>query len=169
MPDRRLEGCCTLATTQEQAHEERKQHQTRNYCLDVLVRPTRYIVTSSSARFYCRPTTSGPTPVVYLEGLTDGDSTACAVMARLARYGRLDPCVSAPPGKHSSPGTLTKSHRQKMPRLTWRDGVVHSRGLRLMIVAFDCDDIDGNVRMFASIREKDDAWSRLGVNRPGDA
>jgi hypothetical protein len=35
------------------------------------------------------------------------------------------------------------------------DGVLHSWGLRLMIVAFDCDDIDGVVRILPSIKEQD--------------
>jgi hypothetical protein len=35
------------------------------------------------------------------------------------------------------------------------DGIMHSTGLRLMIVAFDCDDIDGNVRVLPSIRDMD--------------
>ena len=35
------------------------------------------------------------------------------------------------------------------------DGICHSTGLRLMIVAFDCSDVDGNVRILPSIREKD--------------
>jgi len=35
------------------------------------------------------------------------------------------------------------------------DGVVHSTGLRLMVAALDCDDIQGNVRIFASIKELD--------------
>ena len=35
------------------------------------------------------------------------------------------------------------------------DGVIHSTGLRLAIIAFDCDDGDGNVRVLPSIRELD--------------
>jgi hypothetical protein len=35
-------------------------------------------------------------------------------------------------------------------------GLVHSQGLRLMIVAFDCDDIDGSDRVLPSIKEQDD-------------
>lgn len=35
------------------------------------------------------------------------------------------------------------------------DGIMHSKGLRLMIVAFDCDDIDGTVRILPSIRDID--------------
>lgn len=35
------------------------------------------------------------------------------------------------------------------------DGIVHSSGFRLMIVAFDCDNVDGVVRILPSIREQD--------------
>lgn len=35
------------------------------------------------------------------------------------------------------------------------DGIVHSNGLRLMIVAFDCDSIDGCVRILPSVRNID--------------
>jgi hypothetical protein len=35
------------------------------------------------------------------------------------------------------------------------DGIMHSKGLRLMIVAFDCDSIDGTVRILPSIRDID--------------
>lgn len=35
------------------------------------------------------------------------------------------------------------------------DGVLHSAGLRLMIVAFDCDDIEGNIRILPSIKDLD--------------
>jgi hypothetical protein len=39
------------------------------------------------------------------------------------------------------------------------DGIMHSQGLRLMIVAFDCDDIDGTVRILPSIKEIDNGAS----------
>jgi len=35
------------------------------------------------------------------------------------------------------------------------DGILHSTGLRLMIVAFDCDSIDGQVRVLPSIKDID--------------
>lgn len=35
------------------------------------------------------------------------------------------------------------------------DGIMHSKGLRLMIVAFDCDDIVGQLRILPSIKEID--------------
>lgn len=35
------------------------------------------------------------------------------------------------------------------------DGICHSTGLRLMIVAFDCSHVDGNVRILPTIRAKD--------------
>lgn len=35
------------------------------------------------------------------------------------------------------------------------DNIIHSNGLRLMIVAFDCDNIDGNIRILPTIRELD--------------
>lgn len=35
------------------------------------------------------------------------------------------------------------------------DGIMHSSGLRLMIVAFDCNDIDGTVRVLPSIKDLD--------------
>jgi hypothetical protein len=36
------------------------------------------------------------------------------------------------------------------------DGILHSTGLRLMIVAFDCNSIDGQIRILPSIKEIDD-------------
>lgn len=39
------------------------------------------------------------------------------------------------------------------------DGIMHSTGLRLMIVAFDCDDIDGVERILPSIRDIDNGIS----------
>jgi hypothetical protein len=35
------------------------------------------------------------------------------------------------------------------------DGILHSTGLRLMIVAFDCNSIDGQIRILPSIKEID--------------
>lgn len=35
------------------------------------------------------------------------------------------------------------------------DGIMHSNGLRLMIVAFDCNQIDGTVRVLPSIKDID--------------
>jgi hypothetical protein len=37
------------------------------------------------------------------------------------------------------------------------DGICHSSGLRLMIVAFDCSHVEGNVRVLPTIRELDGA------------
>jgi hypothetical protein len=58
------------------------------------------------------------------------------------------------------PYDIVKAQRNQMAEYTARDlhradGVMHSKGLRLMIVAFDCDDIDGNVRILPSIKEID--------------
>lgn len=36
------------------------------------------------------------------------------------------------------------------------DGILHSTGLRLMIVAFDCNNIDGQIRVLPSIKDIDD-------------
>jgi hypothetical protein len=54
--------------------------------------------------------------------------------------------ITAPKGQMME-YTTTDLHRA--------DGIMHSPGLRLMIVAFDCDDIDGNVRILPSIRDID--------------
>lgn len=45
------------------------------------------------------------------------------------------------------------------------DGIMHSTGLRLMIVAFDCDTIDGTVRVLPSIRETDNGASMPTYSR----
>jgi len=41
------------------------------------------------------------------------------------------------------------------------DGIMHSQGLRLMIVAFDCNNIDGTERILPSIKDQDN-----GVTAP---
>lgn len=58
------------------------------------------------------------------------------------------------------PYDLMTAEKNQMIEYTSRDvhradGICHSTGFRLMIVAFDCTDIDGNVRMYPSIREQD--------------
>ena len=45
------------------------------------------------------------------------------------------------------------------------DGIMHSQGLRLMIVAFDCDDIDGSVRVLPSIKDIDNGISVASYSR----
>lgn len=58
------------------------------------------------------------------------------------------------------PYELMTAEKNQMIEYTSRDvhradGIYHSTGFRLMIVAFDCTDIDGNVRILPSIRETD--------------
>lgn len=62
--------------------------------------------------------------------------------------------------KLKEPYKVVAAKKNQMVEYTARDlhradGVLHSKGLRLMIVAFDCDDIDGNVRILPSIRDID--------------
>jgi hypothetical protein len=62
--------------------------------------------------------------------------------------------------KLGEPHKVIKAQKNQMAEYTARDlhradGIVHSHGLRLMIVAFDCDSIDGNVRILPSIRDID--------------
>jgi hypothetical protein len=45
------------------------------------------------------------------------------------------------------------------------DGIMHSQGLRLMIVAFDCDDIDGKIRVLPSIRDIDNGAEKPVYSR----
>lgn len=66
----------------------------------------------------------------------------------------------------AQPHDVISAVKNQMVEYTTRDfhradGIMHSAGLRLMIVAFDCDDIDGTVRVLPSIRELDD-----GVTAP---
>lgn len=68
--------------------------------------------------------------------------------------------------KLSEPHTIITAPKNQMVEYTARDlhradGILHSTGLRLMIVAFDCDEIDGKVRVLPSIRNIDD-----GANVP---
>ena len=61
----------------------------------------------------------------------------------------------------SKPHQIVTAPKNQMVEYTTRDlhradGVLHSRGLRLMIVAFDCDNIDGVVRILPTIKEMDD-------------
>lgn len=60
----------------------------------------------------------------------------------------------------AQPFDFVKAEKNQMVEYTTRelhraDGIVHSNGLRLMIVAFDCDSIDGTVRVLPSIRDVD--------------
>lgn len=69
-------------------------------------------------------------------------------------------------GKLSEPHAIITAPKNQMVEYTARDlhradGILHSTGLRLMIVAFDCDEIDGTVRVLPSIRNIDD-----GANVP---
>lgn len=64
------------------------------------------------------------------------------------------------------PYTIITAPKNQMVEYTSRDlhradGIMHSNGLRLMIVAFDCDDIDGTVRVLPSIKDLDN-----GVDAP---
>jgi hypothetical protein len=64
------------------------------------------------------------------------------------------------------PYTITTAPKNQMMEYTSRDlhradGIMHSTGLRLMIVAFDCDEIDGTVRVLPSVRDLDN-----GVQNP---
>ncbi|HEY5267659.1 MAG TPA: hypothetical protein VII94_00815 [Candidatus Saccharimonadales bacterium] len=45
------------------------------------------------------------------------------------------------------------------------DGIMHSNGLRLMIVAFDCSDIEGKVRVLPSIKELDNGAEKPVYSR----
>lgn len=59
------------------------------------------------------------------------------------------------------PYEIMSAEKNQMIEYTSRDvhradGICHSAGLRLMIVAFDCSNIDGNIRMLPSIREADE-------------
>jgi hypothetical protein len=60
----------------------------------------------------------------------------------------------------SKPYQIITAPKNQMVEYTTRDlhradGILHSRGLRLMIVAFDCDDINGTVRILPTIKEID--------------
>jgi hypothetical protein len=68
--------------------------------------------------------------------------------------------------KLGEPHDIVSAPKNQMIEYTARDlhrasSVVQSKGLRLMIVAFDCDDIDGNVRILPSIKDMDN-----GVPKP---
>jgi hypothetical protein len=65
----------------------------------------------------------------------------------------------------SNPFEAITAPKNQMVEYTTRDlhradGIMHSSGLRLMIVAFDCDEIDGNVRMLPSIRDLDNGIAK---------
>jgi hypothetical protein len=62
--------------------------------------------------------------------------------------------------KLAQPYSYIVAPKNQMMEYTTRDlhradGVMHSIGLRLMIVAFDCDSIDGQVRILPSIKDVD--------------
>lgn len=62
--------------------------------------------------------------------------------------------------KLAEPYTYSTATKNQMVEYTTRDlhradGIMHSVGLRLMIVAFDCDSIDGQIRILPSIRDLD--------------
>ena len=64
----------------------------------------------------------------------------------------------------SEPHEVVSAPKNQMVEYTTRDlhradGIMHSTGLRLMIVAFDCDDIDGTVRVLPSIKDIDNGIS----------
>lgn len=68
------------------------------------------------------------------------------------------------------PHNIITAPKNQMVEYTARDlhradGVMHSTGLRLMIVAFDCDDIDGTVRILPSIKEIDSGISVPSYSR----
>jgi hypothetical protein len=63
-------------------------------------------------------------------------------------------------GELAKPHKVISAPKNQMVEYTSRDlhradGVMHSSGLRLMIVAFDCNEIDGTVRVLPSIKELD--------------
>lgn len=67
---------------------------------------------------------------------------------------------SALSSRLAQPFDVISAPKNQMMEYTARDlhradGIMHSTGLRLMIVAFDCDDIDGNERILPSIRDLD--------------
>lgn len=60
----------------------------------------------------------------------------------------------------TKPHNIISAEKNELYEYTSRDvhradGICHSTGLRLMIVAFDCSDVDGNTRILPSIRETD--------------
>jgi hypothetical protein len=62
------------------------------------------------------------------------------------------------------PHKVISAPKNQMVEYTTRDlhradGVMHSDGLRLMIVAFDCNEIDGTVRILPSIKDLDNGVS----------
>jgi hypothetical protein len=62
--------------------------------------------------------------------------------------------------KLEDPHTVVSAAKNQMVEYTSRDlhragSTAYSQGYRLMIVAFDCDSIDGNVRVLPSIKEID--------------
>jgi len=70
----------------------------------------------------------------------------------------------------SNPFVTVTAPKNQMVEYTTRDlhradGIMHSSGLRLMIVAFDCDEIDGNVRILPSIKELDNTKSEPVYDR----
>lgn len=72
--------------------------------------------------------------------------------------------------KLSRPFEKITASKNQMIEYTTRDlhradGILHSKGLRLMIVAFDCDDIDGQIRILPSIKNIDSGVSAPEYSR----
>jgi hypothetical protein len=68
------------------------------------------------------------------------------------------------------PFQVISSPKNQMMEYTARDlhradGIMHSNGLRLMIVAFDCDDIEAKIRILPSIREIDNGAEKPVYSR----
>jgi hypothetical protein len=72
--------------------------------------------------------------------------------------------------KLEKPYNIITAPKNQMVEYTARDlhkadGIMHSQGLRLMIVAFDCDDINGNIRILPSIKELDNGAEKPVYSR----
>lgn len=72
--------------------------------------------------------------------------------------------------KLSEPFEKSMAPKNQMVEYTARDlhradGIMHIKGLRLMIVAFDCSDIDGNIRILPSIRDIDNGTPKPVYSR----
>lgn len=89
------------------------------------------------------------TPMELPDNLKNKDSDADWKLWDDALASRLSQPYEAmtAPKNHMMEYTTRDLHRA--------DGILHSTGLRLMIVAFDCNDIDGQVRILPSIRDID--------------
>lgn len=72
--------------------------------------------------------------------------------------------------KLNQPHEVISAPKNQMVEYTTRDlhradGIMHSSGLRLMIVAFDCNSIDGVVRVLPSIKELDNGAEKPVYSR----